>query len=786
MSIPQNIGLEIRNITLKNRQFKFRKAMGELAETLNISPPLIKALPHKAHKQEPYFYNVQQQLSDRWVKYFDSIIHNVYKTIIDSLGLPMVEVETMKKALDDGILRYKGGILKFIPFYRGKILYSPETGQPIQKKEFEALIKAIENFLNRKTGKAGDQIVLDSVAIGKLLRRMSKYQTSRELEALTLEKLKYQGKTYDWIRESVKNIRNALGEELFRREQAMYQAARDWAAAKVTHLNNVIKDEIKDTILYGIREHRGKAQIAQDLFNKMGGLNRDWKRIADTEIVNTSNLAGILEEVNQRPVGEKVYFKRYELPGCCDKCAKIDGMVVLWSDIPLENDHIKDPYAKIAIWEGKPQDKKMNSVVTGTIHPNCYSDDTEVMTGHGWKLFNDLLNDDKIMSINPNNQEVDFVHFINRTSYEYNGKMVHFSGRNYDLSVTPDHNMLFVSQKGFYREATAQSLLNKRNYKLPRAVGKWVKKDTEVMVDFGDLRISKKQYFRLWAWYLAEGNGRTRDQNSHEVKLAQKFPEKIINDLPELNSILHKNHYSVSLYGKYAAPFKDMFGIYAAKKFIPQFIKDSSAENIREFLDAFSLADGTKRIRKAHKKSYSDQRKEQYVRTSSKQMADDLCELIVKAGWIPSVDIQRQTGEIIHFDNGDYVINTDCYNINVCKSKYRGFGMHNIPGHKERHEPVEVDYKGMVYDVELEKWHFLLVKRNGKCAWSGNCRGGWMPWDGKTVDAMIAHIENKAEMWDRAVNTARREFGKKGIENPTDQTKGYTDRINEIYQGLVK
>jgi hypothetical protein len=103
----------------------------------------------------------------------------------------------------------------------------------------------------------------------------------------------------------------------------------------------------------------------------MGGLNRDWKRIADTEIVNTSNLAGILEEVNQRPAGEKVYFKRYELPGCCDKCAKIDGMIVLWSDTPLENDHIKDPYAKIAIWEGKPQDKRMTAIVPGTMHPNC-------------------------------------------------------------------------------------------------------------------------------------------------------------------------------------------------------------------------------------------------------------------------------------------------------------------------------------------------------------------------------------------------------------------------------
>jgi hypothetical protein len=374
MSIPQNIGLEIRNITFRNRRLKFRSAIGELAKALDLFG-MYKALPMKEHAQEPYLYHIQQELSDRWVAYYQFITRTIYKGVISALGLPPVEVETIKKSLDDGLLRYRkwGWIGKILSVfgYKGKVLYSPETGQPIQKKEFDALIAAIEKFLNRKTEGAGEKIILDAVAIGKILRRMAKYQTSKEMENLTLDTLKYRGKTFDWITDSTKNVRTALGEELSRREQAMYQAAQDWAAAKVTHLNNVIKDEIKDTILYGIREHRGKAQIAQDLFNKMGGLNRDWKRIADTELVNTSNLAGIMEEVSHTPEGEKVYFKRYELPGCCDKCAKIDGMIVLWSDTPLDDDHIKDPHAKIAIWEGKAQDKKMTTVVTGTLHPNC-------------------------------------------------------------------------------------------------------------------------------------------------------------------------------------------------------------------------------------------------------------------------------------------------------------------------------------------------------------------------------------------------------------------------------
>jgi replicative DNA helicase Mcm len=460
----------------------------------------------------------------------------------------------------------------------------------------------------------------------------------------------------------------------------------------------------------------------------------------------------------------------------------VNGVIALWSNTPLDDDKIKDPYATVAIWEGKPQEKGRTVLVTGTLHPNCYTADTEVMTDFGWKLFKDLLDDDKIMSINPTNQEIDFVPFVNRTAYEYHGKMVHFFGRNYDLSVTPDHNMLFVSQKGFYREASASELLHKRNYYLPRAIGNWRKYDHQDTVKFGDLEINKKQYFRLWAWYLAEGNGRIRDKNSCEVKLAQKIPGNIIKDLPDLSGVLHERADSVCLYGQYAESFKKLFGIHAKDKYIPQFIKESSAENIREFLDAFSFADGTNRTREGHKKSYSDKRKEMYVRTSSKRMADDLCELIIKAGWMPSIDVIEEKGKAVHFQNGDYVINTDCYNINVCKSKFRGFGMDNQPGHKDRHEPFEEDYNGMVYDVELEKWHFLLVKRNGKCAWSGNCRGGWLRWGGKQADAMTAQVRGKAEKWDAAIMQARGEYQKQGTENPNDQTPGYIARINELYR----
>jgi hypothetical protein len=60
------------------------------------------------------------------------------------------------------------------------------------------------------------------------------------------------------------------------------------------------------------------------------------------------------------------------------------------------------------------------------------------------------------------------------------------------------------------------------------------------------------------------------------------------------------------------------------------------------------------------------------------------------------------------------------------------------------------------------------------------CRGRWMPYN-KTVDALIAHLQNKSELYNKALDKARAEWKEKGIENPNDKTPGFLDRINELY-----
>lgn len=701
--IPADSSTNYGNLMVRITNFdrnKIEKAVHNVAMSLDADIS-------GASKGETFVYEAQKELTEKFFKEFTNRTRAIYNFVISYFDLP--DIRIVSKA---GELRHKG-----------KILYNPSTGLPIKESDWKKFVVELEKYLNRNYTGIGEKIVLSAESLGIILDRLSKTNSLEAIRKMSLAQLKAKRYDVDWIGESVKNMKDKFGETISRERQARIQIAVDSAAQRVTRVKDDIRNNIQQIIIDGIRDKQSKSVVAQNLFDKCASLNRDMQRIADSEVQMAATNAYIKEEVYNTPKDEKVYFKRFEMidDNTCKKCKKINGTVVLWSDVPLPDEHIKDPYAKIAIWEGKTDGEYPESL----LHPWCYSDDTEVMTNNGWKLFKDVEKNDKIMSINPETKEIDFIPFVKQVQYEYNGKMIHFPGRNFDLLVTPDHNMLYMTQDGFLHEKKAIDLIQKENFALPRAIGKWEKIDTKT-VKFGDLTISKAQYFRLWAWYLAEGSGRCRD-GCYEVKLAQKDPMKIYNDLPDLQKVLHVESDSVCFFGDYARYFECMFGIYADKKFIPPFIKNSSAENIREFLDAFVMADGThyKNAKCSSEKAYSDVRNGQVLRTSSKKMADDLCELIVKAGWMPSENINHCKGKTVHFRNGDYELNTDCYNISICHSKTRTYAP-DMPGHLPRHNPIEVDYKGIVYDVELEKWHFLLVRRNGKCAWSGNCRGTWI------------------------------------------------------------
>ena len=105
--------------------------------------------------------------------------------------------------------------------------------------------------------------------------------------------------------------------------------------------------------------------------------------------------------------------------------------------------------------------------------------------------------------------------------------------------------------------------------------------------------------------------------------------------------------------------------------------------------------------------------------TSSKKMADDIGELLIKVGRRPSYHLQKGKGIAVKHKNGVYIGNHDIWIVSECYSKYHTLQSMDIK---------LVDYHDMVHCVELEKNHTLLVRRNGQICWCGNCGHVLMPY----------------------------------------------------------
>jgi hypothetical protein len=349
----KDIRLSFSHITAQNKRFKFIKAVHTVAQALDLPLTLEHVSPHTP---EPFLFPIQQQLADFWTDFYTPHINLIYHTLKTALDLPD---STLTKAIDDRSL-----------LWHRKLIYSPETGLPLTKSQFNALMQAIEAYLKSHASPAtARQLIKDSVTVGKILNRMIRYQSAPALARLNLETLQYHTRNYDWLRADYRHLETALGIPLSTQEKATYQAMEDYCAQKMVRINDTIKHDIQDTLLYGIQERLPKSQINLNLYTKLGNDNRDWKRVADTEMVNAQNLAQIQDEVHTVEPGEKIYFERIEMANACKECTAVHGKIVLWSEEPVLEEKIEDPVTDTAIWIGKKQ--KKGSVVLGTMHPNC-------------------------------------------------------------------------------------------------------------------------------------------------------------------------------------------------------------------------------------------------------------------------------------------------------------------------------------------------------------------------------------------------------------------------------
>lgn len=344
-------------------------------------------------------------------------------------------------------------------------------------------------------------------------------------------------------------------------------------------------------------------------------------------------------------------------------------------------------------------------------HPNCYSDDTQVLTNHGWRLFKDVRWEDMIFSLNPSTHNVEWVGIDDMQEYESNGKMYHFFNKSLDCLVTPEHRMVYLNKSdGRIKYCLAKDYT--------KGKGAFYRGCEYIADDIDAIEIGEKKYpFDLFCefmgYYLSDGSLQHKTGIIISQKDGQPYKYMIVDCIKNMGFAPRMKEETIEFYNAPLNRYLTQFGI-ARKKFIPTIIKNASKKQIQIFLDAFIKCDGyTRKTRKSfvgsHGNMFVPKVEEKMYFTTSPQMASDLSELILKVGKRPSFRVQKPTdarkkdGTIIHG-------NFECWIISECKSLTSTV-----------FEKKEMSYKGKVYDLTLKKNHIMYVRRNGKCFWGSNC-----------------------------------------------------------------
>ena len=363
-----------------------------------------------------------------------------------------------------------------------------------------------------------------------------------------------------------------------------------------------------------------------------------------------------------------------------------------WSKIlfPLSSagTSVKKRYAGI-IAVGKNGEKNRMEIV-GLEHERgdwCFIDGTEILTINGWKNFRDVTEEDFVATLGKDGF-LEYQKPIKIIRKDYDGEIIKIENKSIEIGVTPEHRMLVKENESKeYKFIEARNLV-KSYYRFLRTA-KWQGKKKDYF-DVVGYNIKTEDWVRFMALWLAEGWADKR-----KVYIGQKnkiqLVREILNKLPfKYTEKTDKN--GVTTFTIYSSALAKMLSKYghAKDKFVDQNIKELESNMIRCFLDTFVEFDG-----------YISHGSKEYC-TSSKRLADDLQEMLLKCGSLGTIRECTEKGY-----KGKHLI----YRIRERK-------FHE--GYVEKKDIKRINYRGKVFCVTVPNG-IIFVRYKGKPIWCGNC-----------------------------------------------------------------
>jgi glycosyltransferase involved in cell wall biosynthesis/frataxin-like iron-binding protein CyaY len=328
----------------------------------------------------------------------------------------------------------------------------------------------------------------------------------------------------------------------------------------------------------------------------------------------------------------------------------------------------------------------------------CYDNQTEILTDQGWKLFSDLNKTEKVATLNPETNKLEYHKPYKYIEQEGHKELYCVENRSVSFAVTANHNMWVSS-----RTTGKNRLPLSKPYRFVRADKLPSNFKIQRTCDWQGETNKPVNWFRFMGIYLAEGSLDHCSKNYYRIhitaykKRIRQLIEELLDDM-NFDYEINKSGFRIKGENELALYLKT-FGN-APYKYVPEEILNAQSEMIEEFLTWFAYGDGG--IWNGARKFY----------TSSKKLADNIQECLFKIGKSGNISIRDRRGEKRFIQDHWAVCNELEYTIyervKKCESYIR------------RDMDISIKpYDGKVYCVEVKN-HILLIRRNGKPMFCGN------------------------------------------------------------------